>query len=123
MLLSYEKLLDGKANEIMKENVRFGDEMHMFFHEPLTKKQLVGDVETPQRSERVRDDLILDPPDCRVPHLLLIFAAIFGVRGWTASPSARVWHFLGKLLFNLDESMFVRVFFESTSIQRFLKGI
>ena len=44
-----------------------------------------GDVETPQCSESVGDDLILDPPDCRVPHLLRKFAAIF-YRGWTASP-------------------------------------
>ena len=46
---------------------------------------LGGDVDIPQRSERVGDDLILDPPDSRVTHLLCMFAAI-SHRGWTASP-------------------------------------
>ena len=44
------------------------------------------DVDVPQRSERVVDDLILDPPEGRVPLLLTIFAAIFPHRGWAASP-------------------------------------
>ena len=46
---------------------------------------LGGDVDTPECSERVGDDLILEPPDCCVPHLLTIFTAILH-RGRAASP-------------------------------------
>ena len=41
----------------------------------------VGDVDIPECSERVGDDLILDPPDCRVYLLLFKIAAISLHRG------------------------------------------
>ena len=46
----------------------------------------VGKVDIPQCSERVGDDLILDPPDCRVPLTLFKFAALSLHRLWTAYP-------------------------------------
>lgn len=46
---------------------------------------LAGDVDVPQSCERVCDDLILYPPDCGVPHPLVVAAAVSN-RGRAASP-------------------------------------
>ena len=46
---------------------------------------LAGDVDVPQSCERVCDDLILYPPDCGVPHPLVVAAAV-SHRGRAASP-------------------------------------
>ena len=44
-----------------------------------------GDVDVPQCREGVVDDLLLDPPEGGVPHLLFIFPAV-SHRGRAASP-------------------------------------
>ena len=55
--------------------------------ETLLSVTLGGDVDIPQSSQRVGDNLMLYHPDCGVSLLLFKFAAIFlRDRGWTVSP-------------------------------------